>query len=216
MKPGKFKSLMLTSIVVGSCLGLGAAVLAKASNAVVTQKKIKTEWSHFPVSPPIGMPPVTQKSIDLAVAIYGIRIPKTAAYPKLNFKLADRGLSTRRAWAEKIEVEIGPSAYTSWGLLASTLAHELEIHCNQNFLMISLMDSVGLDGTGWAERQAYLHELNNGNRFGLSTYSRELIADTMDYYYSIDASESFGTKVSLRFGKTLGRWLARNPVQKNK
>src|SRR5690606_19202846 len=107
------------------------------------------------------------ESIDLAIAMFGIEVPASAEWPVLDKKIEDRGLTTRGAFMDKAKVTIGPAAFTSWALLGSTLAHELEVHCQQNFLFIYLMDLVGLDGTGEAERQAYRHELTNAKRFSL-------------------------------------------------
>jgi hypothetical protein len=208
----KVISILLAAVI--AALGLIALFQVKILHD--TAQKTVSEWRSVPVEPPRGLPPVSQESINLALVVYGITVPDSAEHPVLNKTLEDRGLSTRRAWMQKISVEIGPSAFSSWGLLASTLAHELEIHCHQNFLLISVMDVLGLDGTKLAERQAYLHEIRNAKRFGLTQYHADLIADTMSYYYDVDMSETKNNRLfGKRLGQSLGRWLARTAITAN-
>lgn len=164
--------------------------------------------STVAVVAPEGRPPVTQESIDLAMALYGIQTPHSSEAPKLDMQLLDRGLTTRATFLERAIVTIGPAAFSSWGLLGSTLAHELEVHCEQNFLAIFFMDLVGLDGTGAAERQAYVHELRNAARFGLEVEDADLIADTMEYYYP-ETATGLAPKI---MPSAVRNWLARNVI----
>jgi hypothetical protein len=83
----------------------------------------------------------------------------------------------------KTKVFVGPTAFSSWGMLGSTLAHEVEVHCRQNFPLIVLKDQLGLDGTVEAEREAYEYEIQNAGRFGLDHRDQNLIAATVEYYY---------------------------------
>ncbi len=137
------------------------------------------------VVPPSSKPPMTQESIDIAMEMFNIQVPKNADAPKLDMKLEDRGLTTLNGYGKKLEVTIGPAAFTSWAVLGSTLAHEVEIHCNQNFSLIRMKDMLGLDGTNGAEREAYLHELSNSDRFKLKEADQASIRETMDYYYPV-------------------------------
>jgi hypothetical protein len=180
-----------------------ALVLAHAKRELDDRRGFERSARQVLVTPPATPPPVTQSAIDLALQLYGIEVPASAEHPTLDLTLTDRGLTTRGALMEKALVTIGPAAFTSWSLLGSTLAHELEVHCRQNFLFIHVMDMVGLDGTGEAERQAYQHELRNARRFGLDVVDAELIADTMDYYYP-DAVTGEAATHRVR------AWLARN------
>jgi hypothetical protein len=148
---------------------------------------------------------VSQASIDLALVLFGIEVPSTADHPQLDVELRDRGLTSRAAFMDKAHVTVGPAAFTSWGLLGSTLAHELEVHCHQNFLAIYVMDLLGLDGTGAAERQAYVHELRNARRFSLEVADAQMIADTVDYYYPDNA-----TGPGVVVPRSVRSWLARN------
>ncbi|MFW7377623.1 MAG: hypothetical protein ACOH5I_02290 [Oligoflexus sp.] len=135
------------------------------------------------VLPPSTRPELSQESIDVALAMFDIQIPANTLHPEFDPLLEDRGLTTMRGWGRKLEVTVGPAAFTSWGLLGSTLAHELEVHCQQNFAMIRLKDLFGMEGTSNAEREAYLHELNNADRFHLNGIERMNIQATMDFYY---------------------------------
>lgn len=127
---------------------------------------------------PRETPPMTQGSIDFALTAYGITLP-SGVEPRLEESLEDRG---RTDWTpfDGIEaVRIGPSAFKSWALLGSTLAHELEVHCRQNFWAITFQESVGLGGIRDAERAAYRHELESAERFGLSAGEVDRIAATL-------------------------------------
>ncbi|RZA25825.1 MAG: hypothetical protein EOP10_05645 [Proteobacteria bacterium] len=139
--------------------------------------------SEETVVPPSSKPPMTQESIDIAMEMFNISIPKNATSPKLDMKLEDRGLTTLNGFGKKLEVTIGPAAFTSWAVLGSTLAHEVEIHCNQNFSLIRMKDMLGLEGTNGAEREAYMHELSNSDRFKLKEADQASIRETMEYYY---------------------------------
>ncbi len=133
--------------------------------------------------PPMSKPPMSQESVDLAMKMFAIEIPEGASYPRFDPDLEDRGLTTMNGWGKELEVTVGPAAFTSWALLGSTLAHELEVHCRQSFFLIRVKDMMGLNGTDQAEREAYLYELTNSERFHLKTADQLNIRATMDYYY---------------------------------
>lgn len=190
----------------GFVFGLLAFLLLSAFSAnqeIHARALFESELAQIRVLPPEGSPEVSQESIDLAIAIYGIKIPNSASKPKLDINLKDRGLTSRGAYVDKADVTIGPAAFMSWSLLASTLGHELEVHCQQNFLFVYLMDVMRLDGTGSAEREAYVYELRNAKRFGLEIADAEMIAETMEYYYPERTSD-------LKILPGVKRWLARN------
>lgn len=130
-----------------------------------------------------SVPPLRQESIQKAIELYQIKIPKNVVTPTLDLSMTDRGLTVRRGALAPLKVFIGPDAFSSWPLLGSTIAHEVEVHCRQNFLAIHLMDLAGLDGTGNAEREAYEYELRHAERFGLAPYDRDLIRSTASYFY---------------------------------
>lgn len=194
-----FRAFYLSTLV----FGIGWAAY-QAHDRRAIELTYLSAVADVPVMPPDGPPEVSQASIDLAMAMFGIAVPSSADWPILDTKIEDRGLTTRGAFLHKAEVSIGPAAFSSWALLGSTLAHELEIHCEQNFLFIYLMDLVGLDGTGEAERQAYRHEIANAKRFGLPGYEKILIAETMDYYYPDFGGKKNGWPLALK------AWMAKN------
>ncbi len=170
-------------------VSIGSIFMARHS--LDLREQFAKDLHSVTVVPPMSKPPMTQESIDVALEMFGIVIPNNAASPTLDMKLEDRGLTTLNGWGKKLEVTVGPAAFTSWAVLGSTLAHELEIHCNQNFAIIRMKDMLGLEGTNGAEREAYMHELTNSERFHLKDADQMSIRATMDYYYPVSESGTF-------------------------
>jgi len=164
-------------------VSIGSIFLAR--HALDLREQFAKDLNGVTVVPPMSKPPMTQESIDIAIEMFGINIPVNAENPTLDMKLEDRGLTTLNGWGKKLEVTVGPAAFSSWAVLGSTLAHELEIHCNQNFAVIRMKDMLGLEGTNGAEREAYMHELSNAERFHLKDADQMSIRSTMDYYYPV-------------------------------
>ena len=134
---------------------------------------------------PSGRPPLGQSSIDMAMEYYGIKVPYGVLWPSYDATEEGRGLTRiglLGIWGS-VRVTIGNPAFESWGLLGSTLAHELEVHCRQSFVRIALLDSLGLGGTTLAEREAYRYEMASSVRFGTSKIERHDMRDIMEYYY---------------------------------
>ena len=183
-------------IKIGFALGL-SAVVGYAHTQVAEQRAFNRALTEVAVEAPPSVPSMNQESIDLALVLYSITVPLSAHHQIYDPTLQDRGLTSRRAFMDKAQVSIGSAAFTSWALLGSTLAHELEIHCQQNFLTIYVMDLLGMDGTAAAERQAYMHEIDNAKRFGTSTVDAAMIADTVQFYYP-ERQASRGAKLSFR------------------
>ncbi len=179
-------------------------ICAFAHKQVADEQVFARDVADTAVVAPEGAPPITQESIDLAMEMYGIKLPSDTEPPMLDLNMQDRGLTTRSPVLDKARVTIGPAAFSSWALLGSTLAHEIEVHCQQNFLAIYLMDLVGLDGTGAAERQAYVHELSHADRFGTPDDDTKMIADTVAFYYP--ESEA---KANLSLSSPVKSWVAR-------
>ena len=117
-----------------------------------------------------GEPSPSQSDLNQALEAFNIRIPKNVKGPFFSSKLEDRGLTIRKGVMSDAIVYVGADAFSSWALLGSTLAHEIEVHCRQNFLAIHFQNISGFDGTGYAEREAYGYELAHAERFGLTTY----------------------------------------------
>ena len=191
--------------------GAIVAVLFHAHHELGQKRAFEHAAAQVDATAPVGPPQVTQESIDLAMRIYGIEIPSSADSPILDTGMQDRGLTTRSPFMDKAKVTIGPAAFSSWALLGSTIAHEVEVHCQQNFLAIYLMDLVGLDGTGTAERQAYVHELTNAHRFGTAHEDTRMIADTVSFYYP----EEQGSRTISALSIPVKAWLARALISGN-
>ena len=172
--------LSVFSLTIGLFSGL--ALLAAVSHARIGIVSARA-MGNSPSGAPEGRPVPGQNAVDVAMAIYGISKPADAEQPIFDSKLQDRGLTVKSSWFGKTQVYIGPSAFSSWSMLGSTLAHEVEIHCRQNFPLIFIKDQIGLDGTSDAEREAYRYEILNASRFGLNGRDTSLIAATVDYYY---------------------------------
>lgn len=153
-----------------------------------------------------GEPEMDQDSIDLAMAAYSIRISSMTNWPVFDRNFSDRGLTARGTLSGRSSVSVGPAAFSSWALLGSTLAHEIEVHGEQNFLIIGLMDLMRLDGTGIAERQAYSHEIEGATRFGLCLDDQDMIAETKEFFYP-EAGQSVSQNA---LGAKVKGWLSKN------
>lgn len=206
------------------------AVASMAWQANEKSKQFRESWESVLVKPPQNPPELSQDSIDLAMVMFGIKLSPGAAYPRFERDLVDRGVTVKSNFLDHNRVGIGPAAFRSWGLLGSTLAHELEVHCEQSFLAVWFLDWMGLGGTELAERHAYLHEIKNKKRFGLKGSEVAMIAETLDFYYpdfrdgdeeATDLEESsqglvakFREIFSITGSKRalLNRWLARNLI----
>lgn len=175
--------LMLLRVLALTLVFTGIGGIFLAHEELEHREHFAREVRKIQVVPPETQPPMTQESIDLALKMYSIEVPATASSPRIDLNLEDRGLTTLNGWGSKLEVTIGPAAFSSWALLGSTLAHELEVHCLQNFFVIRVKDLLGLKGTDQAEREAYLHELANSERFNLKHSDQVNIKATMDFYY---------------------------------
>lgn len=181
--------------------------MVMARSSLAAQEDFFRGMSQVRVMPPEDPPRLNQESIDLALALFDIKVPEGVEHPTLDLSIVDRGLTTL-THRGKLIVTVGPGAFTSWGILGSTLAHEIEVHCNQNFAIIRLMDMFGLEGTHNAEREAYHHELAHADRFFLSAEDRLSIAQTMDYFYPETEGKEDKTFADL-FSKSVSQWLAR-------
>lgn len=125
------------------------------------------------------VPPVSQASIDEALVRFHISIPSGVNRPRFDPELTDRGLTVWRAFGGATTVKIGPPAFSSWALLGSTLAHELEVHCRQNLFRITVREAFGFKSKLDAEVQAYTYEMSHASRFGLSQDEVERIEETL-------------------------------------
>lgn len=180
-------SSLLGSMVTGFLVsfGVAAAVVGHSlfETANRTKELEKISSAQFEIMSPHGRPTPGQAAINLAMQLYRIKIPGKIHGPYFDSKLEDRGLTVRNGVTSEPAVYVGPEAFTSWSMLGSTLAHEIEIHCRQNFLAIHFQNLAGFSGTSMAEREAYRYELANSKRFGIDQYEQDLIRSTMTYFY---------------------------------
>jgi len=191
-----FVILLTTSII-------GALAWAKYD---ITAQNNREKNSRSIIMQLIAPPPsIGQQALEVAVEAFHVRRDVDAPWPHFNQALDDRGLTEKRAFEYSKIVKIGPSAFESWSILGSTLAHELEIHCNQNFFLITLADYFGLQGTNLAEREAYLWEITQAKRFGLIKSEAFLIESTLNRYYPLDFTQNNRPEIS----RLLARYLVR-------
>ena len=131
-------------------------------------------------------PDVSRESIETAIAAYQIKKPLTCKIDTIDHTRSDiRGVTERTAWWQPASITLTPAAFVSWGVLGSTLAHEIEVHCNQAFAVIHILNLISPElGTALAEISAYQHEINHQQRFGLSEREVEDVKLSQDPYLS--------------------------------
>jgi hypothetical protein len=141
---------------------------------------------YEPVNPKLpGIPPVSQESIDIAVKSFKIKIPWNTFHPKLDKQMSRNilGLSYTNALLNYCVVTIGPQAFESWGQLGTTLAHEIEVHCNQNHVQ-AVWDTINnRSPITRLEREAYTYTLLSERRFYLTDREYMGILMVMEYHY---------------------------------
>ena len=169
-------------------------------------KNIQNSMMKIPVNYPKERPKRQEKDIALAMALFSINIPENVCYPTYSYNLPYRGLTRGNSFFPQKEVIIGEMAFTSWGILGSTLAHEIEIHGNQSFLKIEFLnflysyiqnnnkfiysifpsfeivpyENMGL-GSYLAEKEAYSYEINSDKRFNLKIKEILAIKNTLEH-----------------------------------
>lgn len=204
----RFGALLALSVAAGALLAL-QQIPVREHRAL---ESFETALRQVSVVPP-GRPPVpSQADLDLALVLYSVKVPRGITAPLFDPELEDRGLTTGSTVSGPQRVTIGPAAFSSWSLLGSTLAHEAEVHGQQNFFRIVFEDeffgalttwtqsglalagrSPGLEGsrvcldcgTLRAEREAYEYEISQAWRFGLSDEEVRLIRQVMETYYPL-------------------------------
>ena len=185
-------------------VGCFSAFVVAMAVAVAASHREQVKYNRFlkrtasvSVVPPSGVPPENQESIDAAVEMYSIQVPLWVKGPILDVTSEDRGHMYGGISQGRRLVTIGLPAFSSWGLLGSTIAHEAEIHANQSFIALAAKITMGKlsfglrakaafvfpalkptnletmsldDGYVAAEREAYSHELKSAKRFSLTPH----------------------------------------------
>jgi hypothetical protein len=198
-------------LIVIAAAGIGVVVAQQVPRKIAAKHVEYSEsLRRVPVAPPQRLPTPSQEDIDLALALFSIERPRHLSDPLFDPELTDRGLTMGSTFHGPQSVSIGPAAFGSWALLGSTLAHEIEVHGQQNFFRIvfedefygaistwtrggfalagSALEAEGQPkcadcGTLRAEREAYEYEIANAARFGLDAHEVSLIRQVMDTYY---------------------------------
>ena len=220
------------AVIMPFVVGAGAALVM--TQAFVNQRGtlvLSGQMASVKVKPPEGLPVPGNESIQIALALYGVEVPPNVEGPNYDENLEDRGLTTGEVMGSQKTVSIGPAAFLSWGILGSTLAHEIEVHVKQSFLKIVLKDQLGdwnlesrsvlgkylpvaaptvsemlgNGGTWGAEREAYLYELRNARRFGLSQEEKASIKAVMDHYYPKTAAQRMDSESKSK--QNLSSWM---------
>ena len=172
-----WRKLIFCSLVVTTLLSLLAAHRSIQERLASKNRPIQSRLVL-----PEGRPSFSQDSIDRAMALFDIDVPANVQWPTIDPDLLDRGVTIMDPMGHRT-IRIGPAGFASWGILGSTLAHEVEVHGTQSFLWIKGLDRLGFDGTALAEREAYLYEIKGASRFGLSRSEVQGIEETMNFYY---------------------------------
>lgn len=135
----------------------------------------------------VGVPSVSQESIIKAVNNFEIQVPILSIYPSLDMDMDEThlGETLYLIILHMCIPTIGPGAFTSWGKLGETLAHEVEVHCNQNWWK-SITDKIfSDDSTPILEREAYIYTILDHKRFHLTNDEVMDTLTTMLFQYPI-------------------------------
>ncbi len=170
-------------------------------------QELQTKMTKISVNFPKEKPEMNQENIDLAMALFSIQKNSNTLHPLLYSEMQLRGLTVGESFSLQREVYIGNMAFDSWGILGSTLAHEIEVHSNQSFLKIELLnylDNLKIipkylfakafnhkiehsntnlinSGTFSAEKEAYEYEINSQIRFNLTNSEIYQIKYTLEH-----------------------------------
>lgn len=122
-------------------------------------------------------PKCGQEDLDKAMTYFSIAKPYVVKGPFYKKDEADTPLGwilVHPMYTNR-KVEIFCKAFSSWGRLGAILAHEIEIHGNQKFILIRPERDT--------EREAYLYPVYNRKRFNLTKFEvRSMISSYYDFY----------------------------------
>lgn len=175
------REIKLVFIIILLCSYIGFTIHTQPGTmfSITASDNVEVDLSKIPTR----FPNPSQQDLNLAVELFSIQNPNNYRI-KFNKDLLDRRgeatLSTNRG--QPCTVAVGPYAFESWGILGATVAHEVEVHCNQNLLKILIMNLLGLKGTVNAEIEAYQYELDSAKRFGLTETELSEIRTIRDLY----------------------------------
>jgi hypothetical protein len=133
---------LAVTVLLGCLAGGSLALLRAGLIEHRTHEILLDRQARIRVKPPDRLPIPSQRDIDIALELYTIRIGSHIRGPTFDPDLEDRGLTFGATLPGPRTVNIGPAAFTSWAVLGSTLGHEIEMHGQQSFLSIVLLDEL--------------------------------------------------------------------------
>jgi hypothetical protein len=117
-----------------------------------------------------------QAAIDAAIANHQILTSFVNGRVTYDASLADEGVTSRDK-----RVRIGRAAFRSAAWLASTIAHEVEVHVNRQATAGQWYTDP--EGAALQEVEAYDYEIGNAARFGLSPEEAAELRERRRFYY---------------------------------
>jgi hypothetical protein len=190
-----FILFIIATLIVVTCQAMG-----------ISEYNARYETLHLLNTKISGMPPVSQSSIDIAMKLYAIKRPPSCKHPVLG-KILELGEISGHPLSSTRIITMGKNAFTSWGMLGSVLSHEIEVHCNQTFILASILDAIDEKyeefnktykppsspmlvlvpkvyyGLWLMEQEAYSYQIKYAARFGLTEKEVNSIRYTRDYLY---------------------------------
>ena len=143
-------------------------------------------YASFSFSQTFYVTPLTSdESIQIALKQFKIEVPENVTVRYAGFKENVRGHTIENEKnGQNKTVLIYDLAFSSWAVLGSTLAHEIEVHVKQDFSYIRKKNAVFKNNYGQnrAEVEAYQYELDNSERFSLNNEEKENIENLLDEY----------------------------------
>jgi hypothetical protein len=132
-----------------------------------------------------------QEAIQRAIEAYGIdaRHVSDGVNYSPHGDMQDREAVTVRDGDGRIRVILGDDAFTSAPWLASSLAHEIEVHVNRQLAPGTDYPAGDAEGTAIQEVEAYDYELRNKDRFGLDPGDVRLLQRRRRSFYERLAPE---------------------------
>lgn len=166
------------------------------------ERELQNKMMRVTVVQPKFKPTPSQENLNLAMALYSIDVPEYLDGPYFDSELDLRGLILGYTFNKNRRVFVGSEAFSSFGLLGSTLAHEIEVHGNQSFIFAEILNQFGNGlrklcflsfvkipnnfGYHLAENEAYHFEAQSHTRFLLTQKEVEGILLTLQKIQALD------------------------------
>lgn len=158
---------------IGLCLILACYIKTDSENSAFKVKEwLLNDTSSLDLETiDLTKPPTPgQRAIDQAMILFDIKVSKGIDWPlydpHLGYKY--RAIALQEEVLGRKSILIGKASFYSWGVLGSTLAHEIEVHGRQSIFWLSLRARLFGISTASAEVEAYNYEIYSAKRFGLT------------------------------------------------